>query len=74
MTIKANLDLYCSNKSAVVATNNCIPPGIKSHCHADADLITEIHHLCSKFNLTTFWLKAHQDNTTPIENFFLESQ
>eukprot|EP00957_Ditylum_brightwellii_P201787 15327239-Ditylum_brightwellii.AAC.2 len=34
----------------------------------------EIHHLCSKFKLNASWVKAHQDNTTPIENFSLKSQ
>eukprot|EP00957_Ditylum_brightwellii_P164734 12542446-Ditylum_brightwellii.AAC.1 len=67
--------LFCDNISAVRQTNAPILPGIKAHVSSDFDLIQEIGNI--KQNIPSFntsWVKAHQDDSTALEDFPLDAQ
>eukprot|EP00957_Ditylum_brightwellii_P183068 13944454-Ditylum_brightwellii.AAC.1 len=70
-----SLPLYCDNISAVNVTNTDIWPGIKQHVSSDFNIIKEIHD--TKLGLASFsvhWVKAHQDNTKPLDDLTLEAR
>jgi hypothetical protein len=67
--------LYCDNSAAVARANKSIDPGVTTCLTADYDLAKEIEVVKSKgINLHMEWVKAHQDNSTPVELLPLEAQ
>eukprot|EP00957_Ditylum_brightwellii_P146249 11135712-Ditylum_brightwellii.AAC.1 len=61
--------------AAVTHTNCTIAPGIKAHIATEYDISHEICSVKEKgIDLRTHWVKAHQDDKTPVALLLLNAQ
>eukprot|EP00957_Ditylum_brightwellii_P191988 14615683-Ditylum_brightwellii.AAC.1 len=72
--VLAQLPLYCNNATAVLTAHSPTCPGLKAHLCADYDIAAEVRNNKKGVpNLNGSWVKAHQDNETPIADLTFDT-
>eukprot|EP00957_Ditylum_brightwellii_P140628 10713228-Ditylum_brightwellii.AAC.1 len=72
--VLAQLPLYCNNAAVVLTANLPTHPGLKAHLCADYDIAAKVRNKRKGIpNLNASWVKAHQDNKSPIDDLPLDA-